>query len=154
MKYFRWGIISFLGIWIMAQFFQPERRTDESAPQTDLFLQMDVNDSLKNMLVESCYDCHSNQTDYPWYAYVVPFAQMINRHVREGRKELNFSMWGIYTSQEKVGYLSDICKVLENNEMPLKAYLFLHRKARLNDVQERQICAWSEREGLEIFYAN
>lgn len=153
MKYFKWGFISVFVIFILAQFFRPDRDLGDPDLPTDLFKQVTIEDSLKNILLKSCYDCHSNHTDYPWYASIVPLTQMINRHVRDGKQKLNFSLWGTYSNQEQVGLLSEICEVIEDKEMPLKSYLLLHREARLDDSQKEKICSWSEHQGMKILFA-
>jgi len=151
MKYFKWALFILLGLFIIVQFFQPSREQDPSPLPTDLFFQVTIDDSLKNVLLTSCYDCHSNQTEYPLYAYIVPFAQMINKHIQVGKQELNFSHWGTYSKQELVGHLSDICEVVEEDRMPLRSYLLLHKKARLDESQKEKMCKWSEEEGFRTF---
>ena len=150
MKYLKWGVFAIFVVFILAQFFQPDRNQEDPDLPSDLLLHMAPEDSIRTILVKSCYDCHSNQTRYPWYARIVPVAQMINRHVRNGKQELNFSLWGTYTKQQQVGYLVEICEVIENNEMPLKSYLILHRDAHLDDLQKAHICNWSDEESMRL----
>jgi hypothetical protein len=148
-KYIKWWLFTISGIFIAAQFFQPDRDRPVPLSETDL-LKIEMGDSLVGIISSGCYDCHSNQTEYPWYAYVVPLAHMINRHVQDGKKALNFSLWEGYSRSQKVAHLSEICEVVAENEMPLRMYRFLHKEARLDDPHKELICTWSERAGLRI----
>ena len=122
MKLLKWILAILAGIFLFLQFFQPDRNLGNHQTSTDLFEITNVNDSIKNTLISSCYDCHSNHTDYPWYSYIAPLSFVINKHVMLGKEELNFSTWGSLSTTEQIVLLVNICEVLENNEMPLKSY--------------------------------
>ncbi len=135
---------------IVIQFFQPEKNLSE--PTTDdFFMQItDMPDSIKINIENACYDCHSNKTKYPFYAKIAPLSWYINKHVVEGKEELNFSEWGTFSKREKISALVDICEVLDKGSMPLKEYIKLHREASLSEKQVTDICNWTDELASEI----
>jgi mono/diheme cytochrome c family protein len=92
----------------------------------------------------SCYDCHSNQTRWPWYSGVAPVSWVLARDVDEGREHLNFSRWGEYPDEERNHLARDIAEEVEAGEMPIKAYLFLHRDARVTAEETERLRQWAE----------
>ena len=96
----------------------------------------------RELAVRACFDCHSNQTVWPWYSYVAPASWLVQRHVEEGREELNFSEWDL--PQDEAEEAAE--EVLEGN-MPMRNYVWLHPEAKLTD-SERQALA----RGLEATF--
>lgn len=143
-------LLAVIGMVILIQFFQPERNRGIKDTEDDLFVGTMAPDSLVSLLKTSCYDCHSNHTDYPWYGNVSPVSWMLNRHVQKGREELNFSSFGKLEKNQQIGALSDICDVVESGRMPLKSYLLIHRDARLTQQEIEAICTWTESEALQL----
>jgi hypothetical protein len=99
-----------------------------------------------NTLARACGDCHSNQTRLPWYGHVAPISWWINRHLREGREELNFSEWTRYSALERSNELELICGVVSNGRMPPASYRVLHPESRLEAEDKKLICAWAANE--------
>ena len=97
-------------------------------------------------LVRACGNCHSNRTILPWYGRVAPVSWWIERHVREGREELNFSMWSTYSVQRKRGELESICGLISNGRMPPTSYRAVHPESRLQAQDKKVICAWAANE--------
>lgn len=96
------------------------------------------------ILKNSCYDCHSNETHYPWYSYVIPVTYLVSHDVVEGREEFNFSNWEDYKKTEKAEILDGISEYVENGEMPMKIYTLIHRDAVLSDEEKEILVTWSE----------
>jgi hypothetical protein len=92
----------------------------------------------------SCFDCHSNQVDLPWYSRVAPSSWLLADHIREGRSQLNFSEWGAYSNREKIGLLNDIKDEVSSGNMPLKSYVLIHREARLDSSEISAIVKWAD----------
>lgn len=103
-----------------------------------------VPENVMSILKNSCYDCHSNATHYPWYASVQPLSMWINHHVNEGKRELNFSTFGNYRIAIQYHKLHEIIEQVEEGEMPLSSYTLIHKKAKLSDVQKKAIINWSK----------
>jgi hypothetical protein len=100
--------------------------------------------AISKVLRQSCYDCHSNETKWPWYAHVAPVSWMLAYHVHEGRGKLNFSNWNHLSDKERAKLGHEIWEETSGGEMPLRVYLFLHAEARLNDDAIAMLRTWSE----------
>ena len=84
------------------------------------------------ILKKSCYDCHSNNTRYPWYAEVQPAAGYMARHIKKGKEELNFDDFDSYSKRRKKAKIRSIISQIENDEMPLTTYRIMHSSAGLS----------------------
>jgi hypothetical protein len=99
---------------------------------------------VKEVLRRSCYDCHSNETVYPWYSRVAPGSWLLARDVREGRKELNFSAWQQMQQARQNRRRKGIWKEVASGEMPPWFYLPLHPAAKLSDADKAVLKTWSD----------
>jgi hypothetical protein len=141
------GVISIL---VLLQFFQPESNSAPVDPEVDMLVLVSPPEQVRDLIRNSCYDCHSNQTVYPWYNRISPVSWYLNKHIRDGKEELNFSDFGLLDKAEKIGALSDFCDALDAGTMPLPSYLLIHKKARLSEEDREALCLWSEKEALKI----
>lgn len=124
------------------QFFQQSKSNPVSDPALDLIHLSRPDEEITALLKNACYDCHSHQTHYPWYAYVAPVSWLVSQDIEEGREHLNFSLWGNY-SEEKADHKLEECyeEVLEG-EMPMDIYTYTHPEARLTDEEKEKLVAW------------
>jgi Haem-binding domain len=99
--------------------------------------------AVKAVLRRACYDCHSNETEWPWYARVAPVSWLIARDVRKGRAELNFSTWNQYSTQQRVKKLKETWEEVTAGEMPPWFYLPAHREARLAAEDRALLRQWA-----------
>ncbi|HEX2919604.1 MAG TPA: heme-binding domain-containing protein [Bacteroidales bacterium] len=99
----------------------------------------------------SCFDCHSDQTNFPWYSKIAPVSWWLAGHISEGKEHLNFSNWAQYSKREKLGLLEDIIEETESGAMPLRSYLIVHRDARLNNEKITSIKNWGEETADRLF---
>jgi len=143
--------ITILAILIVIQFFQPDRNITKAASNDDIFFQVQSDQLVRKNIVNACYDCHSNNTRYPFYANFAPVSWMMNKHIIEGKEHLNFSEWGKYDKKQQLKLMTEICEVVTSGEMPLKSYTFMHSSAILNGKEVENICAWTETASEEIF---
>ncbi len=97
---------------------------------------------VREILVRSCYDCHSNLTRWPWYSRVAPISFLVAHDVEEGRGKLNFSEWGTYGQAERAHQGAEILEVLEKSEMPLPIYVLLHGEAKLSGSELQTLRGW------------
>jgi hypothetical protein len=137
-------LLGLLAIFIISQFFPanlPEVIQDNPA---DLLLNNDVPKEIGDMLKTTCYDCHSNETVYPWYSYVSPVKFLVSKDTRKGRKHLNFSEWENYSIEDKLEVLDEISEEVEEGEMPMKIYPIVHPDAKLSDVDREVLISWAE----------
>jgi hypothetical protein len=102
------------------------------------------------VLRTSCYDCHSNETVWPWYSHVIPSKWFVRQHVVEGRGHLNFSTWGEYPARRAAHKLEEVVELVEEGEMPLASYLWLHAEAGLSEEDADRIIDWARSLGTEL----
>ena len=121
------------------QFFPTSRNQSDTIPKTDFMLVNNVPKQVERIITTSCYDCHSNNTDYPWYNKVQPVAWLLEDHVKEGKAELNFNEWDSLSSRRKASKLKSIISQIENDEMPLASYTLIHRDAVFTDTEKQDI---------------
>jgi len=98
------------------------------------------------VLVQACGNCHSSQTEWPWYSHVAPLSWWIQSHVRKGREELNFSKWTSYSARQRRAKLDSICGLISTGRMPPWSYTMLHPEARLTAKEKRSVCVWAATE--------
>jgi len=133
-----------IGLAVIIQFFPSGRPETTADKQADLIANNNLPDSVKQILKTSCYDCHSNETVYPWYAYVAPVSWLVSRDVRIGRKKLNFSEWENLDKIKKATQLDNISDEVDDEEMPMPIYLVMHSDAKLTQEQRNALIAWTE----------
>lgn len=136
-------LLFLLGIFILLQLVPANKPEVIANNPNDLFLNNNVPSNIELMLRTSCYDCHSNETMYPWYAHVAPVSFLVSKDTREGRRELNFSEWEKLDAHEKEEMLEEIAEEVEEGEMPMKIYPVTHPKARLSDENREEIENWA-----------
>ncbi len=124
---------------IVIQFFPITLNESDTVPQSDFMVVNQVPATIKNRLQVSCYDCHSNNTDYPWYSKIQPAAWYLEDHIQEGKDELNFNEWAEYSDRRKNSKLRSIISQIEEDKMPLDSYTLIHRDAILSDEDKRVI---------------
>lgn len=107
--------------------------------KNDFLLVNNTPKKINKLLNKACYDCHSNNTVYPWYNNIQPFTWLINKHIVEGKKELNFSQWNELSQRRKVSKLRSIVKQIEQNKMPLNSYTILHKDSNLTSEDKKLI---------------
>jgi hypothetical protein len=129
-----------------AQAIRPDQANPPVDPAATLEASTAVPPEVKAVLERSCRDCHTNRTDYPWYAQVSPFSWFLDGHIRDGRAEMNFSTWAEYSSSSKENKLDEICEQVSGGNMPLPSYLWIHRDAALSDSEKTLLCEWSKAE--------
>lgn len=143
-------LVVLLGSLLLIQLWQVDKNLGEKHPPDDFIVQNpSLPESLANSIRRSCYDCHSNHTNYPWYAHVAPFSWIINQHINNGKEELNFSVYGSLEDKVKISVLTSICEVISDSTMPPANYLMLHEDAALDSDDISAICDWSE--GIALF---
>jgi Haem-binding domain len=149
-RIFKIVLIVFVLAFAAIQFVRPDRTNPPVVQAQTLDATTDVPPDIKMILGRSCSDCHSNQTLYPWYSNVSPFSWFLADHIRDGRKELNFSEWSTYAPRKKAKKLDELCEQVSSGEMPLPSYLWIHRDAKLTASESQALCDWSAREKSKI----
>ncbi|WP_432221100.1 heme-binding domain-containing protein [Flavobacterium sp. TMP13] len=142
MKIFKIILLILVVVFVGIQFIPTKRNQSTSVPTTDFIVVNAAPQNISNILQTSCYDCHSNNTYYPWYNKVQPAAWFLESHIEEGKAELNFSEWDTYSDRRKKSKLKSIVSQIEDNEMPLSSYTILHQDAKLSPQQKTEVIEW------------
>lgn len=103
-----------------------------------------TNPDVAQILKTSCYDCHSNHTNYPWYSYIQPIGFWLNHHVNEGKEEFNLDEFATYKRKKQIHKLEETIEMLDYNEMPLSSYTLMHANAKLTPNQKQRIINWAK----------
>ena len=130
--------MAFVGI----QFIPTIRNQSVLILQTDFNNTFEVPNNIQRILKISCYDCHSNNTNYPWYNKIQPASWLLEKHIKEGKKELNFSEFGTYSKRRQKSKLKSIISQIKYNEMPLSSYALIHGEAILSENNKRLMTNW------------
>ncbi|MDL5514079.1 heme-binding domain-containing protein [Arenibacter sp. M-2] len=128
-------LVGFVGI----QFVPIDLNQSDTVPKTDFLLVNNTQESISELLQESCYDCHSNNTEYPWYNKVQPVAWFLEDHINEGKEELNFNEWDAYSNRRKNSKLKSIISQVKDDEMPLASYTLIHKDAKFSNSEKTLI---------------
>jgi hypothetical protein len=108
---------------------------------------LDADPAVTSILRRACFDCHSNETRWPWYAYVAPVSCWMVEDVDHGRSELNFSEWGSYSEEKRRKRAARALDEVEEGHMPIPKYLRMHPEARLSPAEVEILRAWVETQG-------
>jgi hypothetical protein len=144
MKIFKRILIVLLIIFIAIQFIRPAKNQSEGVSANDISTKYPVPDSIQAILKVACYDCHSNNTRYPWYNQIQPVTWWLNSHVMDGKRGLNFSEFTTYRIKKQFHRLDDINEQVKKNEMPLSSFTLIHTDARLTERQKLALYAWTD----------
>jgi hypothetical protein len=147
-------LLLILTLFIIIQFIRPEKNRSNGISTNDISTKYPVPDSIQTIFKVACYDCHSNNTEYPWYAEIQPIAWWLNDHIVYGKKDLNFSEFTTYRIRKQYRKLEEINKLVKDNSMPLSSYIRIHKNAILNDNQKLAIAKWttSLRDSIEAHH--
>lgn len=134
------GLIVLLAL----QATNPARTNPAIAPGADLMATNPPSPEVAALLHAACYDCHSYETTWPWYAHIAPASWLVVSDVNEGREHLNFSAWPHADPARAAKKLDRINEVLDYREMPPAKYTLIHVNARLTDAQRQSLLDWSD----------
>lgn len=129
-------------VFIAIQFMQPARNKSDLVLPTDISKLVVIPDSVQVILKNACYDCHSNNTSYPWYSNIQPMAWLMARHIRQGKAALNFSEFGNYSSRKQLSKLTGITNSIRDDIMPISSYKWMHKSARLTKDEKELLINW------------
>ncbi len=139
-------LLTLVGLFVVAQFFRPKLTNPSSDPALSVDNYRGVPPEVLTTMHQACFDCHSNETRWPWYSYVTPVNYLVASDVNNGRKHFNFSEWNSYSTGRLKSVLDNIYDQVYNNEMPLSKYKWMHKEANLSPAQVKAICDWASSE--------
>jgi hypothetical protein len=135
-------------ILVVLQFIRPTKNEGEAYTINDIThtVSTPIPDDVKKILETSCFDCHSNHTNYPWYTNIQPIGLWMQSHVDDGKKHLNFSEYNTYKLKRKKHKLEEIGEEIKGHDMPLFSYTLIHTNAKMNEEQIATVSNWANAE--------
>jgi len=129
-------------VFIVMQFVRPDK--NEAGYESVAYFENDTKPTpeIKEILKSNCYDCHSNQTNYPWYAEIAPVSYWLGDHVEEGKKHFNVSDWEQYSDKKRDHKLDELIEEVEEGEMPLSSYTWIHGDLEKEEMET--LIAWTK----------
>lgn len=152
MKYVKMFLWLLLGAFVVMQFFRPKKNINKGpeAIANDISKVVAVPDNIKLILDKACNDCHSNNTRYPWYANIMPVGWILNNHVVDGKKHLNFNNFAAIKGNAKrtkeqiqAHKMEEVAEEVKEGKMPMGDYMKLHKEARLTDEEKNALINWA-----------
>lgn len=137
--------IVFVVVIVGIQFVPTSRNESDVIPETDIMTLYGVPERVGSIFKTSCFDCHSNNTNYPWYNKVQPASWFLEKHIKEGKDELNFNEFGTYSLRRQKSKLKSIGSQIADGEMPLSSYTMIHRESKLSESDKTIVIAWVDK---------
>ncbi|BDS12185.1 heme-binding domain-containing protein [Aureispira anguillae] len=134
--------LAILGLFAILQFFQIDKSPIPIDQAKTFAANENPPEAILAQIKASCYDCHSNETKYPWYTYVAPISFWIRGHITHAREALNFSTWSEMTAEDQKHALHECAEEIEEGHMPPKGYYRMHGDAYLDDAQKTALQNW------------
>lgn len=138
-------------LFIISQFFGPKQNNGDIATIEPFLEETNPPEDVKVILKETCYDCHSDFTRYPWYSRITPIDYWMAGHVKDGKKHFNVSTWSDASLKRRDHKFEELIEMVEIKEMPLPSYTWTHKEAKLSDEQIASVVAWAK--GVREAYA-
>jgi len=143
-KYIKKIVLALVVVFIGIQFIPKTYNESDKVFSADFMTIFDVPKNIEAQLKTSCYDCHSNNTWYPWYNKIQPIAWFLEDHIKEAKGELNFNEFGDYSKRRQKSKLKSIISQIRDDEMPLWEYTIMHGDAKLSENDKEIIEEWIE----------
>lgn len=141
MKIVKKILIALLIAFVLIQFYRPEKNNAEYRAVLAFETETKPSKVVTAILENNCYDCHSNKTEYPWYAEVAPVSYWLYDHIEDGNKHFNVSQWETYSDKKKDHKLDELIEEVEEGEMPLESYTILH--GSISETEKEALIAWA-----------
>lgn len=139
-------------VFVVLQFIRPTKNSSDTIAATDIRNHYNVPPDVENILKTACFDCHSNNTVYPWYTNIQPVGLWMQDHVNEAKKELDFSAFASYTPKKMDHKYEEIIEMVKEDEMPLFSYTVIHSDAKLTQQQKEILITWADGLKKELNY--
>lgn len=142
MKWIKKILLFLLVSLVVIQFIRPAKNSDTTVSANHITSLYGVNTEAKLILTKACYDCHSNNTNYPWYSNFQPVLWWLDSHIKDGKKHLNFSEFGTYRLAKQYHKLEECIEEVKEGNMPLRSYTWVHKDAVLTEVERTTLSNW------------
>ena len=139
---------------VAIQFIHPAKNQSTEMPATHIYNKYATSQDVQQILATACNDCHTNNTNYPWYASIQPVDWWLNDHIKDGKKHFNMSEFGAYSLRKQYHKLEEIDEMIVEDEMPLTSYTLIHTNAKMTEAQKEMLIQWSKnmRDSMENWY--
>ncbi|MGE5353602.1 MAG: heme-binding domain-containing protein [Acidobacteriota bacterium] len=138
-KIIKWSIVGILVLLVIIQFIPVKKDNPPSATEVKW-----DSPQTRSLARRACYDCHSNETTWPYYSHIAPVSWFLSDHVHEGRRHLNFSQWN-YPRDREIKKARSMVRQIREGEMPLDSYIWMHPTAKLTDREKQQLITGIEK---------
>ena len=150
LKWLKWIFAALAAVFVLLQFTSPPRMNPPVAPGHDLMATNPPPPEIAALLHNACYDCHSDETRWPWYSHIAPVSWLVADDVMRGRERLNFSDWPRAWPERAAKRLERISEEVDYKDMPPAKYTLLHPEARLTTGQRQQLIHWADQEAAQL----
>lgn len=133
-----------LGVLLIIQFFRPAPNVSAAVNDHDIMKAYPASPEVQAILQRACNDCHSNNTVYPWYSKIQPVAWWLDNHIKEGKRELNFSEFLGYRIARQYKKIGEVAEEVNEGDMPLSSYTLVHTNAKLSAGEKKQLNDWCD----------
>lgn len=137
-------LLFLLAVLIIIQFIHPAKNKSEGDQPNYIGNAYTIPEDVKGILTKACNDCHSNNTRYPWYAKFQPVHWWLNKHIKDGKKHLNYDEYTHKSLRYQYHKMEETIEMVKDEEMPLNSYTWTHKDARLTDEEKMKVINWAE----------
>jgi hypothetical protein len=127
---------------IVIQFIRPKKNKSTEITANHIYSMYPASQEVKTIMGKACNDCHSNNSNYPWYSNIQPVYWWLNSHIQDGKRHMNFSEFGTYRIAKQNHKLEECIDEVKGGSMPLDSYTWTHTDAKLTDMEKAQLTAW------------
>lgn len=142
------GLVAAIGL---IQFIHPERNSDAAITANHISNIAPPPADVQLILAKACNDCHSNNTVYPWYSKLQPVDWWLTNHINDGKRHLNFSEFGSYPLRRQYKKLLETAEEIEEGEMPLSSYTWIHKDAVLTPSEKEAVIKWARDAAAAVY---
>ncbi|MFC4219204.1 heme-binding domain-containing protein [Flagellimonas marina] len=143
MKIIKKILVALLVLLVIIQFFRPEKNISTEPVATNFESETRPDTEIVAILESKCYDCHSNNTEYPWYAEVAPVSFWIDGHIEEGKEHFNVSDWASFNAKKKAHKMEELAEEVEEGKMPEDSYTWMH--GNLTEEEKEKLIEWAKK---------
>jgi len=129
---------------VIIQFIRPAKNTNTIDASKQITAVAAVPENVNVILKKACNDCHSNNTNYPWYSNIQPVYFWLNDHIKEGKREINFDEFASYRLRRQYHKMEELIEQVKEGEMPLSSYTLIHKDAKLTDAERTTLTSWAQ----------
>lgn len=135
-------IVGVVGILVIIQFIRPDRNQSGQVSKQSMMQLYQAPDNVNRIIQQSCMNCHSNNTEYPWYVNVQPVGWLLDYHIRRAKKQLNLDEFAEYSGRQRINKLRSMRDQVKDGEMPLWSYTLMHEEAKLSETEKSLLINW------------